>query len=145
MSKAKKAVIITSIILLLIPIIFTFVITGVNDSTAAGVERKLVRLPLPEKTLFVESLSKAGKLVGNGNGMQYYGAMLISSELSLDELREYYGEYDCEVYRIDYPRIDIDHGDLRFKTKTFPDNAYMVEMWGESPWWFFAEFDIRGH
>ena len=63
MSKAKKAVIITSIILLLIPIIFTFVITGVNDSTAAGVERKLVLLPLPEKTLFVESLSKAGKLV----------------------------------------------------------------------------------
>lgn len=145
MSKAKKAVIITSIILLLIPIIFTVVITVVNDSTAAGVERELVSLPLPEKTVFVESLSKAGKLVGNSNGMQYYGAMLISSELSLHELQEYYGEYDCKVYRIDYPRIDIDHGDLRFKTEPLPDNAYMVEKWGESPSWFFAEFDIRGH
>ncbi len=145
MSKVKKAVIITVVVLMLIPVILTVVITVVNDNTAAGVERKLVSLPLPEKTVFVESLSKAGKLVGNGNGMQYYGAMLISSQLSLDELREYYGEYDCEVYSIDYPRIDIDHGDLCFKTEPFPDNAYMVEMWGESPSQFFAEFDIRGH
>lgn len=145
MSKAKKAVVITVIALLIIPIILTVVITVVNDNTAAGVERELVSLPLPDETVFVESLSRAGKLVGNGNGMQYYGAMLISSELSLDELQEHYGEYDCEVYQIDYPRIDIDHADLRFKTEPFPDNAYRVEKWGESPSWFFAEFDIRGH
>ena len=145
MSKVKKAAIITAVVLLFIPVILSVVITVVNDSTAAGVERALVSLPLPEKTAFVESLSKAGKLVGNGNGMQYYGAMLISSELSLNELQEYYRGYDCEVYRIDYPRIDVDHGNLCFKTVPFPDNAYMVEMWGESPSRFFAEFDIRGH
>ncbi|MBE6889330.1 MAG: hypothetical protein E7485_04900 [Ruminococcaceae bacterium] len=145
MSKARKTALIIIAVLIFIPLIMSVVITVVNDNTAADLEKTLVSLPLPENTVFVESLSKAGKLVGNGNGMQYYGAMLISSELSLKELKEYYGEYDCEVYRIDYPRIDIDHSDIRFKTEPFPDNAYMVEMWGESPSWLFAEFDIRGH
>lgn len=50
----------------------------------------------------IESLSQAGKLTGNGNGMQYFGAILIRSELSLEELETYVandgarGEYEIE-------------------------------------------------
>ena len=90
MSKARKTALIIIAVLIFIPLIMSVVITVVNDNTAADLEKTLVSLPLPENTVFVESLSKAGKLVGNGNGMQYYGAMLISSELSLKELKEYY-------------------------------------------------------
>ena len=145
MSKMRKTAIIVAAVLLLVLIVLPFVIVIVNDNTAAGVERELVSLPLPEKTVFVESLSKAGKLVGNGNGVQYYGAMLITSQMPLEELQSYYKQYNCDVFIQKTSNIDSLHGTVSFKTDTVPDNAYRVELWGESPSWFFAEFDIRGH
>ena len=145
MSKMRKTAIIIAAVLLLVMIVLSFVISIVNDNTAAGVERELVSLPLPEKTVFVESLSKAGKLVGNGNGMQYYGAMLITSQMPLEGLQSYYKQYNCDVFIQKTSDIDNLHGSVGFKTDPVPDNAYRVELWGESPSWFFAEFDIRGH
>ena len=58
----------------------------INNHTAYKVEKKLCETPLPEKTELIESISRAGKLTGNGNGMQYFGAILIRSDLSLEEL-----------------------------------------------------------
>ena len=65
----------------------------INNHTAYKVEKALCEIPLPEKTELIESLSQAGKLTGNGNGMQYFGAILIRSELSLEELETYYSDY----------------------------------------------------
>ena len=44
---------------------------------------ELVHFRLPKNTELIESIYKAGKLVGNGNGMQYFGVILIKSELPL--------------------------------------------------------------
>ena len=52
----------------------------INNHTAYKVEKALCEIPLPEETELIESLSQAGKLTGNGNGMQYFGAILIRSE-----------------------------------------------------------------
>lgn len=60
---------------------------------AYNVEKMLCETPLPEQTELIEAISKAGKLTGNGNGMQYFGAILIKSELSLEELETYYSDY----------------------------------------------------
>ena len=74
----------------------------INNHTAYKVEKALCEIPLPEETELIESLSQAGKLTGNGNGMQYFGAILIRSELSLEELETYVandgarGEYEIE-------------------------------------------------
>ena len=65
----------------------------INNHTACKVEKALCEIPLPEETELIESLSQAGKLTGNGNGMQYFGAILIRSELSLEELETYYSDY----------------------------------------------------
>lgn len=65
----------------------------INDRVAQMTVKDIIDLPLPEDTELIESRSEAGKLVGNGNGMEYFGAILIRSELSLDELRAYYGAY----------------------------------------------------
>ena len=65
----------------------------INNHTAYKVEKALCEIPLPEETELIESLSQAGKLTGNGNGMQYFGAILIRSELSLEELDAYYSDY----------------------------------------------------
>ena len=72
----------------------------INNYTAYKVERALCEIPLPEEAELIESLSQAGKLTGNGNGMQYFGAILIRSDLSLKELDAYYSgyrsnEWDC--------------------------------------------------
>ena len=56
----------------------------INNHAAYKVEKALCEIPLPKETELIESLSQAGKLTGNGNGMQYFGAILIKSELSLE-------------------------------------------------------------
>lgn len=145
MTKAKKLLIIVAAIAGLF-IILNVTVTIVNDIYAARAERMLTQLALPERTEYIESFSKAGKLSGNGNGMQYYGAMLITSELSLGQLQEYYGQHDnCYVYEQNTAKIEKLNGSLTFITDPVPDNAYRVELWGDSPPWFFTDFDIRGH
>ena len=91
---------------------------------------ELIDLPLPYSTEFIESIHKAGKLVGNGNGMQYFGAILIKSELPLDELKEYYLEFaDTEWKCIVENQIHtdvaaIEHAKLTFKTNIDGNNYY---------------------
>ena len=78
-------------IILIVVIIFLSVLVAapiVNDNIAKKTANKLVDLPLPSNTEFIETVHIAGKLVGNGNGMQYFGAILIKSGLSLEELKE---------------------------------------------------------
>ncbi len=89
--------------LLAIILIITFIIGSfvffemigrvANNDIANEVENTLRETPLPEETELLDSVSMAGKLVGNGNGMQYFGAILLESELSLEELNDYYSEY----------------------------------------------------
>ena len=64
-----------------------------NNYCAYNVEKMLCETPLPEQTELIEAISQTGKLTGNGNGMQYFGAILIKSELSLEELETYYSDY----------------------------------------------------
>ena len=101
----------------------------VNDHKAKKTADKLADLPLPDKTEYIEQAYKAGKLVGNGNGMQYFGAVLIKSELSAEELQEYYLRFATN----DEDCVDI-----------LGDNYYMVYSWGDNPT-IFHSFDIRGH
>ena len=92
----------------------------INNHTAYKVEMTLCEIPLPEETELIESLSQAGKLTGNGNGMQYFGAILIRSDLSLEELDAYYSDYrsnDWE-YLVETQKGQsiemIDHRELQF-------------------------------
>ena len=122
----------------------------VNDHAAKETADKLAALPLPNSTEFIESIHKAGKLVGNGNGMQYFGAILIRSELSLDELKEYYlqfadSEWSCIVENQLSADVDfIEHAALTFETDIEGKNYYIVYSWGNNNT-IFHEFDIRGH
>lgn len=122
----------------------------VNNNVAKKTAKELADLPLPENTEYIEDIYKAGKLVGNGNGMQYFGAILIKSELSLEELKEYYSafaehEWECVVEKQMGTEIkDIEHVKLAFKTDVDTEKYYIVYSWGDNNT-FFHEFDIRGH
>ena len=137
-----------------IPLIVIVLITGmmiaipiVNNYSAYAVEKQLCALALPNQTERVESLSQAGKFVGNGNGMQYFGAILIRSELSMDELLIHYQTAlpGVVVKKQTAQQIEcIQHGSISFDSAIDGDNYYIVYYFG-SGIELFSQLDIRGH
>ena len=146
MKKLKLVGILTAVVLIggviSIPLI--------NNYTAYKVERALCEIPLPEEAELIESLSQAGKLTGNGNGMQYFGAILIRSDLSLEELDAYYSRYrsnewECLVETQEGQHIEvIDHGTLQFLEEIKGNCYYIVYSLGSGNS-LLEELDIRGH
>ncbi|MBQ8300359.1 MAG: hypothetical protein IJX57_00090 [Clostridia bacterium] len=147
-----KRLLVILISLILIPILAQFGVQIANNCIAMEVEKEIKSLPLPERTNYIESISAAEKLVGNGNGMQYFGAMLIKSELSLEELDTYYSVYrenNWEYvvgYQTDGVIMDENWivGDLGFKSDIDSDDYYIVYSWGDTDVDFLSWFDIRG-
>lgn len=148
--KMKKVLV--AIILIVVFIFLSVLVAApiINDNIAKKTANKLADLPLPNNTEFIEMVYIAGKLIGNGNGMQYFGAILIKSELSLEELKEYYlqfakNEWECVVEsQIDTDIKIIEHTKLTFKTNVEGDDYYIVYSWGDNNT-IFHGFDIRGH
>ncbi|MCM1333694.1 MAG: hypothetical protein NC084_06035 [Bacteroides sp.] len=115
-----------------------------NDGAAKRTAEELADLPLPERSELVEIAYKAGKLTGSGNGMQYFGAILLKSELSPEELSEFYSG-EAKVKKQTGSNIEpIEHGDLAFQSEVGEDGYYIVYSWGRNDG-FFHEIDLRGH
>lgn len=149
------------IALLLLPLLFNIAIMFTNDIIANMSERELLDIPLPEKTQLVESNSDAGKLYGNGNGMQYIGQLLVTTELTEEELWtyyiDYYGERNWEflVKRQESPVIYEYISNKTFRNFDSTKNNYMIELvkfnpgtfkdYSESFFWKILDWDIRGH
>ena len=136
---------------LLLIIIFLLSIPIVNNICAIKVKIRLEKTHLPEYTECVESVWRAGKLNGNGNGMQYLGVLLLKSELSFDELDNFYEQYRENEYQYILEKPDnnkagiIEHGELLFSYDIdTQDNYYMLYSWGEgiAP---FSWLDLRGN
>ena len=73
MSKKSKAALIIISAVVILGVVFCVSIPVVNDLHAKKVADELSALPLPEDTRIAEKTSAAGKLWGNGNGIQYTG------------------------------------------------------------------------
>lgn len=127
-----------------------------NDHIASEIEHTLLETPLPENTEVIESVNVAGKLTGNGNGMNFFGGMLIKTELTEDELEQFYSE--IREYGFEYLIVNqnsdkisvIEHGDYNFeslKNVTDFDRFYLIYTWGSdnSALKNFGNFDLRGH
>ena len=146
----KKIVVAFSLTVVCLLLCFLIAAPIVNNNAAKKTTKKLADLPLPESTEYIEDIYKAGKLVGNGNGMQYFGAILIKSELSLEQLKDYYSafaehEWECVLEEQTGTEIKlIEHGRLDFKTDVDTEKYYIVYSWGDNNT-IFHEFDIRGH
>lgn len=128
-------------------------ITISNDMIAKRTEKELKHTSLPENTEIIDSISIAGKLTGNGNGMQYFGAILIKTDLSEEELNNYYNQYrenewSFVVKKQDTSKIEvIEHGNYSFKKYNEKDKEkyYIIYSWGSSKNDLLFEFDLRGH
>ena len=143
-------------ILLLSPVIFIGIVIlllvvsePINDYVAANYVKELKQKPLPENTVIVEENAIADRLCGNGDGVQYCGVLLLKSELSLDELKEYYQHQfkDNEDYNIiEYKSIDESYLEevhaFHFNTEK-EDNYYILYAWSNYNS-IFTYFDWRG-
>ena len=129
------------------PIVF---IPIFNDNIAKKTAQNVKEIALPPDTEYVETFAKAGKLVGNGNGMQYLGGILIKSDLSLQELQSYYSQYTkSENEFIVEKQTDknipfIEHGTVSFHADINNESYYIIYSWGNSNS-VFSELDLRGH
>jgi len=128
---------------------FTIAIPLANDRAAAETAERIQEIELPEAAEYIESFSKAGKLVGNGNGMQYLGGILIRSGLTLEALQAHYApyaqsEWECVVERQTGQDIQfVEHGTVSLRAAVDGDDYFIVYAWGSGPA-LFQELDIRG-
>ena len=82
--------------------------------------------------------------------MQYFGAILIKTELSEKELATYYqqfaiNEWNCIVERQTTKQIEmIEHNTVSFNMAPDYDQYYIIYSWGESNF-FLRDLDLRGH
>jgi len=130
-----------------------FFISGpINNYIASEIVEELKVNPLPEKTTIVEEKYVAARLSGNGDGVQYFGALLLKSELSLDDLNKYYSQFsnDEESNIVDHQyEKDIKQNELSslqdvcFNTNIEGDDYYILYTWGDYDG-IFAHLDMRG-
>lgn len=122
----------------------------VNNITAKKVVADIHNIPLPENTKIIEEVSQAGKLTGNGNGMQFFGAVLVESSLTLEEIEKYYSNYrendwSYLVEKQTNQKIEaVEHHTISFKSDVRGKNCYIIYSWGEgiSP---FEYLDLRAN
>lgn len=125
-------------------VVFLASIPLVNDATARQAAKRLEEIPLPEGTTAAETVYGANKYVGNGNGMQYFACLLVESDLSIEELRQYYAAYDCEVQAQQGQQIaQLEHHSLSFQTPVTARH-FIVYTWASGNL-LYAQLDIRGH
>ena len=121
-----------------------------NNHYAKQVEKELRETPLPEKTEIIDSVSQTGKLVGNGNGMQYFGAILLKSKLPLNDLEDYYSVYQKNEWSyVVEPQENqsitvVEHSKISFSEMVDDEAYYIVYSWGDGPD-LLEELDFRGH
>lgn len=150
MKKIKLILGISIGVLLFAMISFMISIPIVNNTIAKKTAQSVKEIELPNKTEYIETFAKAGKLVGNGNGMQYLGGILIKSELPLSELQAYYSRYsetesECIVEKQTGKELSfIEHGTVSLHTDISGDLYYIVYSWGNSNS-IYRDLDLRGH
>lgn len=116
-------------------------------------KKELLNTKLPNNTNIVDSISVAGKLTGNGNGMQYFGAILLKTDLSKEELEEHYNQYRNDKYSFLVSKQNtnkvemIEHGSYKFEKYNENDKEkyFIIYSWGSPKNDFLMELDLRGH
>ena len=154
MRKIRVALITFSVAIIL----FHVTIYAVNNHIAKTLESELLNCPLPPNSKLIESASVAGKMTGNGNGMEWFGIILVRSDMSKDMLSEWYNSHveieDTDmlyVFKQETPDI-FEYSNHRFSNYSNEDDCYQVRLFRSSVvglessvWESLLNSDLRGH
>lgn len=144
---------------LLLITVFSLTVHFANNRIAAQLEKRVLEYPLPPDTVLVDSKSVAGKVSGNGNGMQYYGGILVGSKLSEDELYAHYEACADGVKGYAFVEVAPQESQLLFEYHDYWFDywqndlpSYRVGLWvcsvagaEDSIWEALLNTDLRGH
>ncbi len=127
-----------------------------NNRIARSLRQALLDAPLPPQTQALDSLWVAGKMEGNGNGMQYFGELLVRSGLDEAALEAHYAALETEqdsvqVLRQTSPEV-FEYSGVRFNGYTDAPDCYRIQLARysavgaeDSLWESLLNCDIRGH
>lgn len=130
----KNLLLFTPLILFLLPVIIYISIMLINNGIAYNTLKELKSIELPPNTKIEWSESKAGKLIGSGNGMQYFGSILVDSDLSENELKEYYKKHNKYIEVV--PLQENNSFIITMQGNRNIDSEFML---------FLLDLDLRGH
>ncbi len=125
---------------------------SVNDSLSLKTVEFLEEIPLPKDTEYIEIATFTGRLSGTGGGTDLFAAMLIKSELSEEELTEYYSAYD---YGTEQGKYSVTKQTGQKIEKVYSTDLYLAHELNENDEYYlvyvfgktippFSWFDIRG-
>ena len=156
MKKSAKVLIVSiaAVVLLVSGVVAFFF--GINQNSL--ISRKLTKdlksqIKDNESFEIVDSVSVCGKLVGNGNGMQFYGAVLVEShsETDVSEFVDSLGsEFEVVGYCVQTDsqiKTDALNGHFYSQYENFPNDGktYYTIYYFNSNHKYSTDFDIRAH
>ena len=148
------------VIIILLILVFNLAVYISNNLIAARLKRRLLDCPLPEDTQLLESKSIAGKMYGNGNGMQWFGIILVKSDSDEQALYDWYHskvDFDpsaewIEVFEQDTPYVIDKYHNAQFKNYTDAETCFQICIVRDSivgaessVWEALLNSDLRGH
>lgn len=162
MKKIVKSIVLFLPIIIIFLVFIPFIISPIlNEIRLNRFSKQLSNLSLPYNTESVEREVACGKLNGNGNGMDYFACILIKSDLSLDELIQYYKSKKfkpAKIFSKKAVEIDIKHSTGYKLESEYIENRdiYFDSLKSESDYLKYyivmiydggydAGFDLRGH
>ncbi len=147
------------IIIVLLITVFHLTIYFANNQIAEGMKQRLLNCSMPENTQLLDAQSVAGKMLGAGNGMQWYGIILVSSPMDKEALSEwFYSEIDVnketesiEVLKQESSYVFTDY-DKQFSNYSSGEDRYQIRfsrnsnVGSETSFWeSLLNSDFRGH
>ncbi len=152
MKKLKwlKTLLLLPLLIFLLIILLFIISPTINNITASNISNEIWDTPVPNNTEQLEKISLAGKFVGAGNGMQFFGAVLIESDCTLEELQAYYSanspiDENFIIKEQTTNKItEIENQTTVFNSWSEDGNYFIVYSWGKGVIPFY-DFDLRGH
>lgn len=126
-------------------LVVALAIPVINNAIGLAEEKRLKDLPLPDGADLISSVSSVGNLTNVTRNVQYFGAILVQSNLSKSEISAHYNQYregafDCIVEDAEGARdllstLDLGGIDSAFSVDAVQDDWYLVYSWGDPPAW----------
>ncbi len=151
-NKFRRAIRTIMVVLAAVLLIMGLAVPITNNALAMGLAKDVEALSLPRGTTVVDTTSLAGRLTNPYGSVQYFGAALIKSDCSLEELRAHYmgQSAGAAVYRVQKQTGQeitvLGEYKLSFHESVGKDGYYIVyaiQNGGHTlQWWL--DMDIRG-
>lgn len=140
--KMRHVIRITMVTIALILLFWALVLPIINNAIALDVENELKDQPLPPKTQLVDSISAAGRFSLLAKDMQYFGAILVKSDLAEQEMEAYLEEslyekkHNCTVETQTSAAVHLNGLNLNLTFDDFSEgNYYIIYKFGSAPGW----------